>query len=92
MKRIFSFIIIFLFIFLSTKYVSLGSLVIMVVFVIELIIFGQMGRYDLVGNELYEMYVIAIILAAMGWWRHRANIERLLKGTENKINFSKIKK
>lgn len=85
-------LIIFLFIFLSTKYVSLGSLVIMVVFVIELIIFGQMGRYDLVGNELYEMYVIAIILAAMGWWRHRANIERLLKGTENKINFSKIKK
>ena len=85
-------LIIFLLIFLTTKYVSLGSLVIMVVFVIELIIFGQMGRYDLVGNELYEMYVIAIILAAMGWWRHRANIERLLKGTENKINFSKIKK
>ena len=85
-------LIIFLLIFLTTKYVSLGSLVIMVVYVIELIIFGQMGRYDLVGNELYEMYVIAIILAAMGWWRHRANIERLLKGTENKINFSKIKK
>ncbi len=85
-------LIIFLAIFLTTRYVSLGSLVVMVVFAIELIIFGQMGKYELVGSELYEMYAIAIVLAAMGWWRHRANIERLLKGTENKINFSKIKK
>ena len=85
-------LIIFLAIFLTTKYVSLGSLVIMVVFAVELIIFGQHGRYALEANELYEMYALAIVLAIMGWWRHRANIERLLKGTENKINFSKIKK
>ena len=83
--------IIFLIIFLSTKYVSLGSLVIMVVFAVEIIVFGQMGRYDLLQNQLYEMYAIAIILTVLGWWRHRANIQRLLKGTENKIDFSKIK-
>lgn len=83
--------IIFLIIFLSTKYVSLGSLVIMVVFAVEIIVFGQMGRYDLSQTQLYEMYAIAIILTVLGWWRHRANIQRLLKGTENKIDFSKIK-
>ena len=83
--------VIFLIIFLSTKYVSLGSLVIMIVFAVEIIVFGQMGRYDLSQPQLYEMYAIAIILAALGWWRHRANIQRLLKGTENKIDFSKIK-
>lgn len=83
--------IIFLIIFLSTKYVSLGSLVVMIVFAVEIIVFGQMGRYDLLQNQLYEMYAIAIILTVLGWWRHRANIQRLLKGTENKIDFSKIK-
>ena len=83
---------IFLAIFLITKYVSLGSIIVMVIFVIELIFFGQAGKYPLSGAALYEMYAIAAVLAAMGWWRHRANIVRLLKGTENKINFSKIKK
>ena len=83
---------IFLSIFLATKYVSLGSLVIMVVFAIEFIIFGQMGRYGLEAGALYEAYGLAIFLAVLGWWRHRANIQRLLKGTENKIVFSQIKK
>ena len=85
-------IAIFLIIFFATKYVSLGSIIVMVIFVVELIIFGQTGKYAMSGVALYEMYAIAAVLAAMGWWRHRANIVRLLKGTENKINFSKIKK
>ena len=85
-------IAIFLIIFFATKYVSLGSIIVMVIFVVELIVFGQTGKYALSGAVLYEMYAIAAVLAAMGWWRHRANIVRLLKGTENKINFSKIKK
>ncbi len=83
---------IFLAIFLTTKYVSLGSLTILIVFVVEVIIFGEMGKYGLSGSHLYEMYAIAVILAVLGWWRHRENIKRLLSGTENKIHFSKIKK
>ena len=85
-------LIVFLSIFLTTKYVSLGSLTIMLVFVIELILFGQLGRYDIAAAGLYEMYGLAIFLAALCWWRHRANIQRLLKGNENKIIFSQIKK
>ena len=83
---------IFLVIFLTTKYVSLGSLVCVLVFAVEFIIFGQMGKYGVDVNQLHEMYGLVIFLAALGWWRHRANIQRLLKGTENKIIFSQIKK
>ncbi len=83
---------IFLVIFLTSKYVSLGSLVCVLVFAVEFIIFGQMGKYGVDVNQLHEMYGLVIFLAALGWWRHRANIQRLLKGTENKIIFSQIKK
>lgn len=85
-------IAIFLVIFLTTKFVSLGSLVCVLVFAVEFIVFGQIGKYGVDVNQLYEMYGLVIFLAALGWWRHRANIQRLLKGTENKIIFSQIKK
>ena len=83
---------IFLAIFLTTKYVSLGSLTILIVFVVEIVLFGQSGKYGMTPSALYEMYAIAVFLAALGWWRHRENIKRLINGNENKINFSKIKK
>ena len=31
----------------------------------------------------------ALIMAALIWWRHRANIERLRAGTEPRISFRK---
>ena len=38
------------------------------------------------------MYVIyAVLLAAVTIFSHRANIQRLMRGTENRINFKKIK-
>lgn len=75
-----------------TQYVSLGSLVIMILFVVEVVIYGQMGGIGLSVPELYEFYVIAFILAAMAFYRHRANIKRLLTGTENKTNLRTIGK
>ena len=83
--------VVFLAIFLSTKYVSLGSLIIMLIFAVEFIIFGQIGRYEFTQTELYEMYAIVVFLSALSWWRHRANIKRLIAGNENKIDFKKIK-
>ena len=73
-----------------TQYVSLGSLIIMVIFVIEVVIYGQSGGLGLAVPELYEFYGIAVFLAAMAFYRHRANIGRLLSGTENKTNLKKI--
>lgn len=75
-----------------TQYVSLGSLVIMVLFVIQVVIHGQMGGFGLTKGELYEFYAIVIVLAALAFWRHRENIKRLATGTENKTDLRKIGK
>ena len=84
--------VVFIAIVLITQYVSLGSLVIMVLFVAQIVIYGQMGGFDLVGAELYEFYAIAVVLMLLAFWRHRANIKRLLSGTENKTDVRKIGK
>ena len=84
--------IVFIAIVWFTQYVSLGSIVIMVLFVIQVVIYGQMDGFGLTGGELYEFYAIAIVLAALAIWRHRANIKRLATGTENKTDIRKIGK
>lgn len=84
--------VVFLAVVLLTQYVSLGSIIIMILFVVEVIVYGQMGGFPLSGAELYEFYAIAIVLAALACYRHRENIKRLLSGTENKTNLLKISK
>ena len=78
----------FLLIVILTRYVSLGSIVIVCEFAILLFMFGQRGDYGLSQAALIEVYILGAFLAVMAIWRHRANIVRLLNGTENKI-FSK---
>ena len=84
--------IVFIAIVWFTQYVSLGSIVIMVLFVIQVVIYGQMDGFGLTGGELDEFYAIAIVLAALAIWRHRANMKRLATGTENKTDLRKIGK
>lgn len=74
-----------------TRYVSLGSIIIVTEFTVFLVIFGQMGDYRMSPKSLIEMYLLAACLTVMAIYRHRANIARLLKGKENKI-FDKSKK
>ena len=84
--------VVFITIVWFTQYVSLGSLVIMVLFVIMVVISGQAGWMILPTTSLGEYYAIAVVLAALAFWRHRANIKRLIKGTENKTDLRKIGK
>ncbi len=84
--------IVFIAIVWFTQYVSLGSIIIMLMFVAEVIVCGQMGLLSLDGAALYEYYVIAVALAGIAIWRHRANIKRLLTGTENKTDIREIGK
>lgn len=84
--------VIFVSILLLTQYVSLGSLVIMIVFFVEIVYYGQAGTFGLTDVELYEFYAIAAVLVILAFVRHAANIKRLLTGTENKINVWKIGK
>lgn len=84
--------VVFISIVLITQYVSLGSIIIMILFVIMVVISGQTGNLFLPSGDLYEYYTIVIVLAILAIWRHRANIKRLLNGTENKTDVRKIGK
>ena len=81
--------VVFFALFFATHYVSLCSLAGYLCFVILLVIFGQTGMYPCSQPVLYEMYVVAVLLMALAYWRHRQNISRLIHGNENKIFLSK---
>lgn len=72
-----------------SRYVSLGSLVVVIVYLAEVVIYGQMGGFIVSDQYLWEMYVIAGLLALSAFFKHRANIIRLLNGTENKLSLGK---
>ena len=71
--------------YLTTKFVSLGSLMVYGGTFIQMIIEGQMGVFGAVSQaNLIEMYLIQFFLTFMAYYRHRANIGRLLSGNERK--------
>ena len=84
--------IVFLGTFFTTHYVSLGSLLSYVGFVVEMIICGQLGVFGASQPVLYEMYAVSVALAAMAFWRHRENIKRLIRGEERKTYLTRKNK
>lgn len=71
--------------FFTTHFVSLGSLLVYAGFMIELVICGHAGLFEgMTQIQLIEMYAVGAFLTIMAYYRHRANIVRLVKGTENK--------
>lgn len=82
-------LVVFASVVLITRYVSVGSLILMVAFVAQVIVYGQMGGFGLSGMNLHEFYGISIFLAVLAFVRHRKNIVRLLQGTENKFGVKK---
>lgn len=68
-----------------TRYVSLGSVLVVIELVIDLVVLGQMGYYGMSQAHLNEFYLVCTALSSMAVYRHRANIKRLLNGTESKI-------
>lgn len=79
---------IFFLVFFTTHYVSLGSLLIYVGFLIEIIVMGATGylyeHYAM--NPIYnvEISILVFLLGAMAFYKHRENIKRLLSGNERK--------
>lgn len=72
-----------------TRYVSVGSLVISALFLGMWIALGQLGKLSLTPELLPESYLVVALIVGMAFWRHRANIRRLIQGTENKIGSKK---
>ena len=72
-----------------TKYISVGSLGAYTVFLIEMVIAGQIGWFEMDAARCYELYAVLFILTILAWYRHRENIKRLAAGTENQFGSKK---
>lgn len=68
-----------------TRYVSLGSILVSMAFFAGCLFFGSRGDYAVAPADRPEFYGLAFVIMAMAIWRHRANIGRLMNGTENKL-------
>ena len=68
-----------------TRYVSLGSILVVVAFLAQIIFYGLGGSYQVAPENMTEFFCVAAFVTLMAIWRHRANIKRLLSGTENKL-------
>lgn len=67
----------------ATGYVSLGSIVCTVLVPVSGFLIPAIG---------WHFGVFGLFVAALVLWKHRENIERLIRGTENKIDPKKLKK
>ncbi len=80
-------LLIFLGVVYKTRFVSLGSMI--AAFLLPLILLIQ--KFFLEVEIQMPMLVLSIILALLIIITHRANINRLIQGTENKLSFGKSK-
>lgn len=85
-------LLVFVVIVAVTRYVSLGSLVVSVLFLVGVVIEGQLGMFGMTQKYLWEMYAVAGLFVLSAFFRHRANIGRLRAGTESKISIGGKKK
>ncbi len=78
--------------FLTTHYVSLGSLLIYVGLMTEMVICGQTGLFGATQSVLNEMYAVTAFLTILAFYKHKENIKRLLHGNERKTYLLKKNK
>lgn len=79
--------------FLTTHYVSLGSLLVYAGFMVQLIIMGEGGFFPgMVRPGLNELYLLGGLLTVMAAVKHRKNIAGLLQGNERKTYLGRKKK
>ena len=76
---------VFILIVAVTRYVSLASMVVMIIFIgmSHMFVKTDYGFTD--GSSTMEFRLLVVIIGFLSIFMHRANIKRLLNGTENKI-------
>ena len=76
---------IFIVIVAVTRYVSLASIVVMIIFIgmSHMLVKTSYGFTD--GTSPMEFRLLIVVIGLLSIFMHRANIKRLLSGTENKI-------
>jgi len=85
-------LLLFIVIVAVTRYVSLGSILVMICFWVQLLFFGQLGHFNVDPKLIPEIYIVGALFSLMGIWRHRENIKRLITGKENKFSMGKSSK
>ncbi len=83
-------IMVFLAVFLAFRYVSLGSIMAAIAFPLSLVI-----RHNILSDEIHSyktLVFFSVGIALFLLYSHRANIKRLLEGTERKITSFRSKK
>lgn len=83
--------VLFFTLFFTTHYVSVCSLSAYLAAFLAMIFWGQKGVYGMDPAHMTEMYVVMGLMTALAFFRHRANVVRLLNGTENRIYLGKTK-
>lgn len=68
-----------------SKYVSLGSILMALLFIIQVFVFNFYGILGIETASVVEFNIMAFIFGALAIARHKDNIVRLINGTENKI-------
>ena len=80
----------FILIVLTTKYVSLGSVLSVFVFFFSVLLMGKSGILFPFSEAIYlPMCGLSMFLALLCLFQHRENVKRLLNGTENKFGKKK---
>ena len=72
-----------------TKYVSLGSILGLISVFVQVVLYGQLGIIAVPAAVCTEFYILTACFTVLGIWQHRANIRRLMNGTENKFGSKK---
>ena len=88
-------LVLFIIVVLITHYVSVGSIFLMIGYVVVFVAFAlnDMLCFDRSipesNSAMIEGIVLSVLLAALAIFRHKANIGRLMRHEENKLSFHK---
>lgn len=70
-----------------TKYVSLGSILSALCMAVQALVAYRYGWFPFAEGDCTEALVLTLMACVLAVVLHRANIKRLLSGTENKLSF-----
>ena len=75
----------------ATRYISVGSLTAYTVFLIEMIVIGQWGWFDMEQARCTELYVILALMTALAWVQTQGKYQAPGSREENKFGAKRNK-
>lgn len=77
--------VVFVLCIMLSKYVSLGSIMMCITLVVQILVFNFYGILGVPEASVYEFDALILFLGVLAIFQHRSNLVRLFKGTENKL-------